>query len=53
MVRAVVVTLTLRVPAAVGVTATEAGAGEQVASVGAPVQAIVAVTDWFPVTLRL
>src|SRR6185312_10600762 len=43
--RAVVVTLTLKVPAAVGVTATEAGAAEQVAAVGAPVQVMAAVTD--------
>ena len=47
------VTLTLKVPAAVGVTATEAGAGVQVAAVGAPVQVMVAVTGLIPVTLRL
>ena len=47
------VTLTLKVPAAAAVTATEAGDGLQVAAVGAPVQVIVAVTDWLPETLRL
>jgi len=48
-----VVTLTLKVPAAVAVTGTEAGVGEQVAAVGAPEQETVTVADWLAVTLRL
>ena len=45
LVASVAVTTTVKVPAVVGVTATEAGAAEQVAAVGAPVQVMAAVTD--------